>query len=347
MARYRCLCTDIRCVTAVPKAAQAAGASEDDLTYPISIKTVVGYGGKNDPDDVRIVQTALNRISAPLGGPVPKLKVDGIVGPKTNDAIIKFQKRQTKWVNGKVEPDKAVIRRLNEMIFTTIFVELDQKTMDKLYADFLPEARRCVLAADAALLAAQQALNHPSGLKPSQSSVDLVNKHFQLDKNPGALRALSNIQSVFRSMAGLMHQNLTGQDRTFIPFPGRIDMASVFEMRVLALSTMNGVNRQTEEDKRTAMDGASVILRPGKVMMMPVYRFSTRDLQICTLIHELAHYLGPKEGNPDAIDDPPGGSSSSAAIAKLRPVQRPRIAECYSNFAFEAKFHREPMKLIA
>lgn len=345
MSRYRCLCSDARCVNTVPQAAQAAASVDDDLTFPIAIKQSVGFGGKNNPDDVKIVQKALNRFSSAMGGPDPKLKPDGIMGQKTNDAIIKFQKRQTHWVDGKVDPDKAVIRRINELMFT-IFVETDTKTMDKLYDDLLPVARRCVLAADAALLAAQHGLTNPGPVNPAQGSIALVNKHFQLDKNADALRDLANIRSLLRAMLGLMNQNIAGMERTFIPFPGRVDMTAALSMRVIALSQMNGISKPNAEDKQKALDGADIILRPGRIMMMPVYRFCTRDLQICTLIHELCHYMGPKEGDRDGIDDPPGGSSSQSEIDKLRPEQRPRIAECYSNFAFEAEFHREPFKMI-
>lgn len=201
----------------MPQAAQAGPDADagDDLTFPISIRQSVGFGGKNNPADPKIVQQALNRFSSAMGRPRPQA-----------------------------------------------------------------EARR----------------------------------------NHGA----------------------EDQRRD----PGRIDMASVFNMRVVALVKMNGINKQGEEDRTKALDGADIVLRPGKIMTMPVYRFATRDYQICTLIHELSHYMGPPEGHADGIDDPPSGSSSKSEVDKLRPEQRPRIAECYSSFAFEAAFRREPLKVI-
>ena len=77
------------------------------------------------------------------------------------------------------------------------------------------------------------------------------------------------------------------------------------------------------------------------------FAFATRDAQIITLIHEMAHYLGDPDGAPNSIDDPPGGSSASSEIAKLPARLRPRIAENYATFAFEAHFRRPPFRILA
>ena len=48
---------------------------------------------QNFPDDVRAVQNALNRFAPNEGGPIEKLVVDGMCGPKTRGAIHHFQKK--------------------------------------------------------------------------------------------------------------------------------------------------------------------------------------------------------------------------------------------------------------
>ena len=83
-----------------------------------------------------------------------------------------------------------------------------------------------------------------------------------------------------------------------------------------------------------------------KIWMQVIYFFGTDDLKIDTLIHELAHYVGAADGTPDFIDDPPGDRSNRAEIEELPPARRPRIAECYSLFAFEAHFGREPINML-
>ena len=47
------------------------------------IKGSVGRGGRNNPDDVKAIQAALNAQDVADGGPSPKLAVDGIAGPLT------------------------------------------------------------------------------------------------------------------------------------------------------------------------------------------------------------------------------------------------------------------------
>ena len=53
----------------------------------------VGKGGANRPEDVVIIQYFLNCVPANEGGPREELALDGICGPKTNEAILRFQKR--------------------------------------------------------------------------------------------------------------------------------------------------------------------------------------------------------------------------------------------------------------
>ena len=53
----------------------------------------VGKGGANRPADVVIIQYLLNCVPANQGGPREELALDGICGPKTNEAIHSFQKK--------------------------------------------------------------------------------------------------------------------------------------------------------------------------------------------------------------------------------------------------------------
>jgi peptidoglycan hydrolase-like protein with peptidoglycan-binding domain len=75
----------------------------------------VGRGGKNDPQDVAIVQKLLNYVGQWQDIPEEPLDVDGKVGPKTLGAIIEFQKNFCKVVDGRVDPNKQTITMLNAM----------------------------------------------------------------------------------------------------------------------------------------------------------------------------------------------------------------------------------------
>ncbi len=71
-----------------------------------SLVASVGYGGANAAADVMTVQFLLNCVPVSQGGPVKDLAVDGLVGPKTIQAIHKFQKIQFGWSDGRVDPEK-------------------------------------------------------------------------------------------------------------------------------------------------------------------------------------------------------------------------------------------------
>ncbi len=79
------------------------------------IKASVGNGGHNAEADVTEVQSLLNAVPAGQGGANPVLDIDGWCGKGTVAAIHAFQKRQIGWSDGRVDPGKATIRRLNEL----------------------------------------------------------------------------------------------------------------------------------------------------------------------------------------------------------------------------------------
>jgi peptidoglycan hydrolase-like protein with peptidoglycan-binding domain len=80
-----------------------------------SITFSVGQGGKNDPQDVAIVQKLLNYVGQCQGIPEEPLRVDGIVGPKTQRAIVEFQENYCNVVDGRVDPGKQTIIMLNAL----------------------------------------------------------------------------------------------------------------------------------------------------------------------------------------------------------------------------------------
>src|SRR6266850_3460843 len=79
-------------------------------------KSVGRMGGKNGPDDVITVQQLLNKPPAAKGGSIPPLDFDGLCGPKTIDAIQKFQLHHFGWsgADGRVDPAGPTLQKLNE-----------------------------------------------------------------------------------------------------------------------------------------------------------------------------------------------------------------------------------------
>lgn len=85
-----------------------------DTPRPMVLSTEgsVGEGGKNRPDDVRLVQSLLNRVPAVSGGSAAPLAVDGLSGPKTIAAIRRYQQFHFGTADGRVDARNRTIRHL-------------------------------------------------------------------------------------------------------------------------------------------------------------------------------------------------------------------------------------------
>jgi peptidoglycan hydrolase-like protein with peptidoglycan-binding domain len=70
----------------------------------------VGQNGMNRRDDTKIVQLLLNDYLGRVG--LTLLKIDGIAGPLTIEAITKFQSWSNSPRDGRVDPHGPTIRRL-------------------------------------------------------------------------------------------------------------------------------------------------------------------------------------------------------------------------------------------
>jgi hypothetical protein len=348
MALFHCY-GGTRCVhgTFVADAAEP----DDTLRFPVSIGKAVGPGAPNDCEDIKVIQRALNRFPDSMGGPQPKLTPNGNLDRLTIAAIEKFQRRQIGFTDPKIDPGGRTINRINELA-VTIWVTVPDRTMKKVYETIVPEARACVQAANTALQSARPAFL-PLGASLSPGTIALaapalmmINRHFQLDQNPNAAPDFEMISGLFRNMLTLLHLNVDGWERTFVPAPGRFSAGSMLTSGVLGMCLSNGVKLKGGR-KAKAQDGSDVEIPDDKVMIMVPFTFASLDLQIITVIHELAHFVGDPERSPNEIKDPPDGSSAPSEIAKLPPQKRPRIAECYATFAFEARFRREPIRFLA
>lgn len=75
----------------------------------------VGTRGKNAPTDVTTVQTLINLAGGKIGGPPRPIVVDGVVGPETVGAIVRFQSQNFGWSDGRVDPSGKTLARLNDV----------------------------------------------------------------------------------------------------------------------------------------------------------------------------------------------------------------------------------------
>src|SRR6202022_2485239 len=110
------------------------------------------------------------------GGPMPFLVVDGIKGPKTQAAILKFQQVQVKSItaDGTVEPGKQTISRLNEIASPVSKFDLSAKL-----ATSLPLVRAALATVIQNLTAIITSGPGPTG--PAALAEDRLNRHFTLN----------------------------------------------------------------------------------------------------------------------------------------------------------------------
>src|SRR5690606_12463315 len=94
--------------------AGGGGSTADEL----EISASVGANAANRPDDVRVIQDALNQVPARDGCPEPPLKVYGLCFGKTLSAIRKFQKDACafKWPDGRVDAKCRTHDRLRDFL---------------------------------------------------------------------------------------------------------------------------------------------------------------------------------------------------------------------------------------
>ena len=94
------------------------GVAPDGPGRLVALQGSVGRNGTNLQNDVSAVQDALNQVDAVNGGPIPSLRVDGFIWPKTIGAIERFQKVQfpDKFPDGKMDPGQRTVGRLNDLL---------------------------------------------------------------------------------------------------------------------------------------------------------------------------------------------------------------------------------------
>ena len=360
MGRLRLYCFDQSCRATAPRV-----EPDNQVALPVVVGRSVGQGGANVRNDVLTIQQALNAVGASQGGPTLRLATDGLIGPLTRAAIGRFQKQNISFVDFRIDPNGPTIQALNRVLGGSSPIlasgssrslaprsgvgqaappaptfNVTDEMMERVFRDILPISQGCVKSALRALIAAKAMGTMEF---PAQT---LVRKHFAVLLSDPPPPDFALIERTFRAIDRSLSLATMIPEQIFIKFPFTLSYHEMAESRQLALSISNGIalRGETVELKRT--DGASATLRADAVVLLPVYFFTSRDLQVGTLIHELGHFVGQPDGDPDCIDDPPDHSSSDASLAQLPPQRRPRIAECYALFAFEAHFGHSMIRVL-
>jgi hypothetical protein len=292
----------------------------------LTIQDSVGRGGRNRPDDVRTIQSALNAQDVAAGGPSVKLDVDGLSGPLTIAAIEKYQRRQLGWADGRVDPDGPTVRKLNGSGGVAVPTQKaganpppappptpeQNKVFIERVGGLLPRARHWVESALLKLdLASDYVRRGPADPKdpfPSLHDIGkpqfaLFNKYFHADKHPRAVRLqeLHRVRLIFDSMQTVLTESLLQAPifgwgvGYFQPDPGN---GKSFKGNYDAFTFNGGWHRRRKDGTpRLASDdiyGVDGKLRQDTIFLV-VGPLQTRsdDYVVEVIIHELAHFVGP------------------------------------------------------
>ena len=275
----------------------------------VEISDSVGQRGKNLAVDVRTIQDDLNRVRDDQGGASPDLIVDGSCGPKTIKAIQMFQLKHFGWsgADGLVEPNRQTLAKLNELLggqfessASPIGHPLPWKTSGQNWLDSesFRLAHKFILAALANLTSASAYLEEGEtggGLSVFSRSerMRLLNRHFEIDSFGSRKRVTYDfiyqhyfrMRQVFERPGGLWGAAAFVPDPTTVPAGWQRD----------AMAGRGGYYRGGEISHE---HGHS--LRIDSIYIQQSFFESSKFLQACTIVHELAHFVG----HPVRITDP-------------------------------------------
>ena len=315
-------------VSVTPKTTQTIAAS-------------VGSGGVNRRDDVLTIQRLLNGVSPADGGPSPLLIEDGLDGPRTNAAILKFQSGQH--VHGRtgadvrddrIDPNGPTLRRLNEVSNPgTRTAALEAAGADRLarVARLFPALRA---AAQQGLRAVESAMDYvqlgPDSLfgrsrEPDYRRADLY-FHFAGQSSEQTLSELSFIRTTLRRLVDVLNGPPPFGLAIFDNDPTRKHPDWI------AYSPM-----QSFDERRT--DGTT----SGRVYLCDAADQITSDDKLTHILtHELFHFVDD-ESQARRIVDAAHGYREGAL--RLTHQQRMHNADNYALFVTHTAIGRE--RLIA
>ena len=255
------------------------------------------------------------------GGPIPFLKVDGIKGPKTQTAILNFQRIQVTTINsdGLVEPEGKTLLRLNELVAPLSKFDLNVKL-----AAALPLVRVSLAAAVANLTAI--ITSGPAPVGPAAIAADRLNRHFKV----GTLAASGQSEARVILFETYSEMGLVLNQPDLFGLLGAIEAFDVDPKNPkIAFTTVKGV---FEPPLLKGGDNPARHIRLGLGFFAPNV---TADFAAFILTHELAHFTSRRDGV--VIDDHGRGWFDDTFIRPLDGKKRLDNADSYASFAHECR----------
>jgi len=307
------------------------------------IRHSVGRGGANAKDDTRLIQELLNSVPPLEGGPDRLLAEDGLIGPRTQAAIDKYQSTVLSQPDGRIDPDGPTIKALAGKI-----CELPAILPGRLGLNARPNQKAGSPAAPAAApsgVAATAVADGKRILKDLEPRIRLLrfklthqfpptvafcNKHFATGKStvtPSEIAFINRLVAAidfhvarFNSFGILLIDNIILFDPKDTEDLGW---------------TVRGGNKLSTRQFQIYSDKGKTIKAPGQtVFLTNGFAAQTGFNKHWTVLHEMAHFVGPRDGSGIQIDD--NAYAFNKNFLKLSKFQKLHNAETISLFILEA-----------
>ena len=273
----------------------------------------VGKGGTNNKADVRAVQVFLNSTPPQNGGPAFLLAEDGIVGPKTQAAIDKFQTKVLPRPDGRIDSHGPTIKALTALICDSPSVPAGRLGLDgrpgqaagspstpptpaQTGPGMVVEGKQILKDLERTLLLLRFKLLHQT-----PTTMAWLNKHFETAK----VKVTSNDASTLLRIVSAIHFQVSRANA----FGAQgIDSIIMFDPKadpdVIAWTVRGGDKLSTKQFQIYVEKGVNIKAPGHTVFLGPIFANQPAPVEKqWTVIHEMCHFVGARDGTGLEIND--------------------------------------------
>lgn len=307
------------------------------------IASSVGAGGRNSKPDVLLVQELLNSVPPGDGGPALLLAEDGIVGPKTQAAINKFQGKVLSRPDGRIDPKGPTIKALSGLICDSPAIlpgrlGLIARPNQVAGGPPAPPSPTATVGANAtkegkAILKDLEPRIRSLRFKLTHQfppTVAFCNKHFAA----GTTKITPSEIDFINRLVAAIHFHVARFNAFGIQLIENVILFDPKDIANLGWTVRGGDKLSTKQFQLYAEKGKTIKAPGQSVFLTNQFAGQAGIDKKWTVLHEMAHFVGPRDGTGIQIDD--HAYATSTKFLSLSKFQKLHNAETISLFMLEA-----------
>jgi hypothetical protein len=326
--------------------------SQDATDRPIGGS--VGKGGANAKADTRLIQELLNSVPPEEGGPDLLLAEDGLIGPRTQAAIDKFQRTVLPHPDGRIDPDGPTIKALSGVICDSpavlpgrlgLIARPNQvaggppgpPTVTNAVANqATADGKRILRDLEPRIMSLRFKLTHQF-----PATVAFCNKHFAT----GTHKVTPTEISFINRLVAAIHFHVARFNAFGIQLIDNVILFDPKDIENLGWTVRGGNKLSTKQFQIYAEKGKTIKAPGQSVFLTNGFAAQTGFDKHWTVLHEMAHFVGPRDGTGIQIDD--NAYADSAKFQTLSKFQKLHNAETISLFMLEACVGTAPVVALS